>query len=108
MLKAVRYSADCKLQSIPFHWDMETFGKLCIEHQLDFNNIVLLGDRPIEITIVDDTQKCFTGLGLGGGGYRISQRNLELWRPKFGYFHGPKFKRTDIVRGYIVILYKHV
>lgn len=106
MVKHSTYEGGGKMASYPFTWDMSINESVSVPHSLNFDSIVLIGDRPIEVTIMDDTEAGFTGLGMGGGGYTIKPREFVLCRPNNGAFHGPKYQRTDIVRGYVVVLYK--
>lgn len=108
MVRETTYHAGARMASFAFSWDMVTHDKITVPHFLDVENILLLGDRPIEVTITDDLQKEFTGLGLAGGGIRIGKRAFELWRPPGGRLHGPKFKDPGVTRGYIVLLYKTI
>jgi hypothetical protein len=94
------------MASFPFAWNMAEVDTISVHHNLSLESCILLGDRPIEITITDDSESGITGLGANGGGYCIKPREFVLWRPKDGAFHGPKYQRTDIIRGYIVVLYK--
>lgn len=89
--------------SCTFSWDMTKEETIKVPHKIDFERIRLMGDRSIFVTIVDDTEKVFNGLMLGGGGLTIRKDHFELWRPKDCVFDGPNYKRTDIVRGYIKI-----
>lgn len=91
-----------------FHWNMSKEETIKVPHQIDFEKIRLMGDRPIFLTIVDDQNIEFNGLLLGGGGFTIRKDHFELWRPKDSVFDGPKYQRTDIVRGYIKIMCKPI
>lgn len=87
---------------------MDLVDSIVVPHKIELDNVRLIGDRPIEITITDDTEKAFFGLGKSGGGFTLRKDAFELWRPHWGTFDGPKFRREDIVRGYIVVLFKYI
>jgi hypothetical protein len=102
------YEGGGKMASFPFTWNMAEVDSISVGHNLSFENLMLLGDRPIEVTITDDTETGFTGLGMGGGGYTILPREFKLYRPKGGRFDGPKYSSTEVIRGYVVVLYKPI
>lgn len=108
MVRETTYHAGGKMASFAFCWDMQTHESITVPHLLDFDKIILLGSEPITITITNDAQNEFTGLGIGGGGFTIGKRAFDLWRPNGGQFHGPKFKDPGVTRGYIVVLYKNI
>lgn len=108
MVRESHYDGLGKMASFPFTWNMADSDSVSVPHNLSLENTIFLGDRPIEVTITDDSETGFTGLGLGGGGIMIKPREFVLTRPKYGQFDGPKYRRTDITRGYVVVLYKPI
>jgi hypothetical protein len=84
---------------------MDKTEAIIVPHELDVNALMLIGDRPINVTITDDAEKEFYSLGKGGGGFRIRKDAFELWRPNDSIFDGPKYSSSAVVRGYVVITY---
>lgn len=107
MLRETHYCGGGKMFRAEFCWDMVKNDSVIVPHTLDFRAIMLISDRPIEVTITDDTEKLFSGLLSSGGGITLGERAFELWRPKRGMYDGPNYDDPEVVRGVIQVLYKN-
>lgn len=79
---------------------------ITVPHNLNIPALMLIGDRPINVTITDDKENEYNSLGKGGGGFRLRPDCFELWRPDGSIYDGPKYSNRAVVRGYVVITYR--